>query len=138
MKLPRIGFKQDGGEVSYTGIIYDVDDDHQGNTLWGVQWSNGDKSDFDINEMRKYCVLQQHGQPSSGDWINSFCSDIKAVKARLDKLKVNYYQTKDNDSWSKLCNSMKIDYNQRRIFYDWLSKVHGFGAVAPDESDRFF
>ena len=86
---------QDGGEVSYTGIIYDVDDDHQGNTLWGVQWSNGDKSDFDINEMRKYCVLQQHGQPSSGDWINSFCSDITAVKARLDKLKVNYYLTKD-------------------------------------------
>eukprot|EP01048_Picozoa_sp_COSAG05_P027281 COSAG05_NODE_7883_length_759_cov_5.675758_1_plen_81_part_10 len=43
------------------GIIYDVDNDHQGNTLWGVQWSNGDKSDFDINEMRKYCVLQQHG-----------------------------------------------------------------------------
>ena len=74
-----------------------MDDDHQGNTLWGVQWSNGDKSDFDINEMRKYCVLQQHGQPSSGDWINSFCSDIKAVKSRLDKLKVNYYLTKDND-----------------------------------------
>ena len=34
-------------------------------------------------------------------------ADIKAVKARLDKLKVNYYLTKDNDSWSKLCNSMK-------------------------------
>ena len=50
---------------------------------------------------------------------------------------MNYYQTKDNDSWSKLCNSMKIDYNQRRIFYDWLSKVHGYGAIAPDESDRF-
>ena len=26
---------------------------------------------------------------------------------------------------------MKIDYNQRRIFYDWLSKVHGYGAIAP-------
>ena len=32
---------------------------------------------------------------------------------------------------------MKIDYNQRRIFYDWLSEVHGYGAIAPDESDRF-
>eukprot|EP01048_Picozoa_sp_COSAG05_P017959 COSAG05_NODE_2543_length_2926_cov_1.632826_5_plen_55_part_01 len=32
---------------------------------------------------------------------------------------------------------MKIDYNQRRTFYDWLSKVHGYGAIAPDESDRF-
>ena len=45
--------------------------------------------------------------------------------------------TKDNDSWSKICNSMKINYNQRKLFYDWLSKVHGFGIISPDDSDRF-
>ena len=77
--------------MSYSGIIYDIDDDGQVNTLWGVQWSDGTKSDFDINEIRKFRVLQQHEQPNIGDWINSNCSDIKAVKARLDKLKVSYY-----------------------------------------------
>ena len=128
---------QGGGQVSCTGIIYDIDDDGQGKTLWGVQWSDGTKSDFDITEMRKFCVLQQHGPPNSGDWINSNCSDITAVKTRLGKLKVSYYVTKENDSWSKICNSMKINYNQRQMFYDWLSTVHGYGAIAPDDSDRF-
>ena len=109
---------QAGNQVSYSGIIYDVGDDGQGNTLWGVQWSDGTKSDFDINEMRKFCVLQQHGQSENGDWINSNCSDIKAVKARRDKLKLSYYTTKDNDSWSKICNSMKINYNQRKMCCD--------------------
>ena len=30
---------------------YDVDDDGHGNTLWGIQWVDGSKSDFDIDEI---------------------------------------------------------------------------------------
>ena len=39
--------------------------------MWGVQWSNGDKSDFDINEMRKFCALHQQGFPRAASGLYS-------------------------------------------------------------------
>ena len=80
-----------GKKSAYTSIVYDVDDDGQGDTLWGIQWSDESKSDFDIDEMRKYCVLRSNGYPHQGKWIRDNTSDVKAVRNRLDKLKLPYY-----------------------------------------------
>lgn len=124
-------------KVAYTGIVYDVDDDGKGNTLWGIQWSDGSKSDFDMVEMRKYCVLRSCGYPDQGKWIVEDASDVKAVTSRLDKLKLQYYVTKNNDSWPKICNAMRIEYNQRKLFYQWLSEQHGYGLISPKQSDSF-
>ena len=59
---------------------YDVDDDGHGNTLWGIQWVDGSKSDFDIDEMRKYCVLRSNGYPGphQGKWIRDNTSVVKS------------------------------------------------------------
>eukprot|EP01048_Picozoa_sp_COSAG05_P031965 COSAG05_NODE_11971_length_488_cov_1.588689_1_plen_151_part_10 len=46
---------------TYEGCVVDIDDDNQGGQLFGIQWSDGTRSDLDINEMRKYCVLNSDG-----------------------------------------------------------------------------
>ena len=46
---------------TYEGCVVDIDDDNQGGRLFGVQWSDVTRSDLDINEMRKYCVLKSDG-----------------------------------------------------------------------------
>ncbi len=46
---------------TYEGCVIDVDDDNHGGKLFGIQWSDGSRSDMDINEMRKYCVLNSDG-----------------------------------------------------------------------------
>ena len=90
-----------------------------------------------MNEMRKYCVLRSCGYPDQGKWIVEDASDVDAVRARLDKLKLQYYVTKNNDSWPKICNAMAIEYNQRKLYYQWLSEQHGYGLVSPKQSDSF-
>ena len=39
------------------------------------------------------------------------------VRARLDKMKLQYYVTKNNDSWPKICNAMATEYNHRKLYY---------------------
>ena len=46
--------------------------------------------------------LLQLGVSSSATWASANCSDIKAVKARLNKLKLNYYTTKDGTLRNRL------------------------------------
>ena len=72
-----------------------------------------------------------------GTWINEDSSDVDAVRARLDRLKLQYYVTKNNDSWPKICNAMGIEYNQRKLFYQWLSEQHGYGLISPKQSELY-
>ena len=109
--------------------MYDRSDDGQGNTLWGIQWGDGLKTDFDTNQMRKYCVLMSDGAADS-TWMEDYVSDVAAVRRRLTKLKLVIYETKDGDTWSKICFNVGMKSNTaKNAYYTWLRKFHGYVSV---------
>jgi hypothetical protein len=111
------------------GIVYDQDDDREGNAIWGIQWGDGTKSDFNINQMRKYCVLRSDGAADS-TWLEDFVSDVKAVRKRLTELHFNIYDTGDGDTWSKICAGVGVKTKSaKKAYYEWLSKFHGYGSI---------
>ena len=124
--IDRTVFKTWEDNHTYEGCVIDVDDDNHGGKLFGIQWSDGSRSDMDINEMRKYCVLNSDGTKETGD---SHQNDIEAVRRRLDQTHVQYYLTKENDTWAKLCNAMDIEYSKRKPFYRWLQETHNYGSI---------
>eukprot|EP01048_Picozoa_sp_COSAG05_P004634 COSAG05_NODE_257_length_12748_cov_68.067120_5_plen_132_part_00 len=65
--IDRTVFKTWEDNHTYEGCVIDVDDDNHGGKLFGIQWSDGSRSDMDINEMRKYCVLNSDGTKETGD-----------------------------------------------------------------------
>ena len=117
------------------GLVYDRSDDGQGNTLWGIQWGDGLKTDFDTNQMRKYCVLMSDGAADS-TWMEDYVSDIAAVRRRLTKLKLVIYETKDGDTWSKICFNVGMKSNTaKNAYYMWLRKFHGYGSVKHSDEE---
>lgn len=80
------------------------------------------------------CGNMQRAQRSS---VSILLDLLVAGIHSSDKLKLQYYVTKDNDSWPKICNAMNIEYNQRKAFYQWLSEQHGYGLISPQQSEHF-
>ena len=118
-----------------SGVIYDHDEDNLGNTLWGIQWGDGTKGDFNVNEMRKFCVLNSDGIQPDQTWQSASVSDVAAVQARLDDLKMAYFTTKNQDTWSKICSGLDLVQGHRKLYYEWISKYRGYGAVKHDDDD---
>ena len=44
------------------GTVRDVDDDRDtGAVLWGIEWDDGTKSDYTLQDMQNYCVSNKDG-----------------------------------------------------------------------------
>eukprot|EP01047_Picozoa_sp_COSAG01_P023458 COSAG01_NODE_1419_length_10368_cov_131.656344_15_plen_77_part_00 len=47
----------------------------------------------------------------------STCDERRKI---FDDADMTYYNTKDNDTWTMVCNGMSITHSQRKFFYKWL------------------
>jgi hypothetical protein len=116
------------------GIVHDCDDNGEGGNLWGIHWDDGNTGDFDMSEMRKYCVLYDDGQEVTQ--IIDHKNDMQAIRQRLNDDEVPYTLSKRKcDTWSKICAMMKIPTAQKQLYYTWLSSQHGYGHIQPTQSD---
>ena len=85
-------------------------------------------SDLDINEMRKYCVVKSDGTKETGD---THQNDIDAIQQRLDHEHVQYYLTKENDTWAKVCNAMDVEHApsvMEKLLHNTGALLHNTGA----------
>ena len=57
------------------------------------------------------------------------------LKRRLDNLQMSYYVTKKGDTWLKICTALNIGESDRRSYYEWISKYHGYGSVKHDDAE---
>ena len=46
---------------------------------------------------------------------------------RLNSLDMDFYVTRDNDTWNDICDHFKLDKQYRPAFYQWLRHHHGYG-----------
>jgi hypothetical protein len=46
---------------------------------------------------------------------------------------MSYYVTKKGDTWLKVCTALSIDEGDRKPYYAWISKYHGYGSVKHDD-----
>ena len=120
-----------------SGVIYDNDEDNHGNSIWGIQWGDGTKENMDINEMRKCCVLSTDEKQPDQPWQAANEYDLGAVRRRLNDLKMAYYVAKNGDTWPTVhvCAALSIEQGHRKLYYAWISKYHGYGAVKHDDTE---
>ena len=127
------------------GTVRDIDEDREsGAVLWGIDWDDGTKSDYTLQDMQNYCVSNKDGarvapplvtatepepEPTGPDHEPQ--TTMADVLHRLERLGVEYFNCNADSTWIQVCTAAGVPKNQRKLYYQYLSEQHGYGHVPP-------
>ena len=66
------------------GTVRDVDDDRDtGAVLWGIEWDDGTKSDYTLQDMQNYCVSNKRRSEQAKQQVPSTQAPHLSMQAQL-------------------------------------------------------
>jgi len=119
---------------------------------WCVLWDDGNKSGFNLLDVYNYCIAYRDGRdlpPSSSKAAptatveadiqvqTTIVNDdddgvLQSAVARFNSLLLDFQVTKNNDTWTDVCDHFQLNKQYRPAYFQWLQHYHGYGSRKVD------
>ena len=120
------------------GIVVDTNFDRSSNTpIWGIKYDDGVKEDYNIDEMRRFCLDRVDGDTIKPNGDSPVPEQPAAdMHSAADLFKdVPVYVTEDKQSFFDVCDAISLPEGQRRLYYDWIGLHFKLGHLHQQSND---